>query len=206
MAEDFDPEAFQLQNDTSLQTVMRCRKAQRLKEAGWSDEDIAIACRLPVRLVPMAIEVANGRHEDFSDDDLNESILFLLKEQLAGLQEIFRNPGFIYDVKGELVLGPDGQPMINTERQIQAQREMSRVIEAIRRLKGSDAPQRRVLSIEELDRQRTAIRYIEELKPREIANLDIQEGEIVYDPEGDSLTLGDGGVVRDNEEGDGNQR
>jgi hypothetical protein len=190
---DFDAEALQLASDQSLATIMRCHKAKRLRQLGLTDEEIALQCRIAVRLVDVAVETAKDRHEDFTDEDLAESLMYTLQQQLTGLQEIFRNPGWMYDVKGDALLGPDDQWQPNTERQLQAQREASRVIEGIRKLKGSDAPVRRHMTVEEIHRQETAIRVLATLRPDEIAGLDVVDGEIVYD--GPDLLLGDGGVV-----------
>lgn len=191
----FDPEAFQLQNDTSLGNYAKCAKARRMREAGFSDSDIAKACRIPERLVDVAVQAARVKHDDFvNEEDLTEGIFAIMMDQLGMLQEICRNPGFVHDVRGQLVLGPDGQPMLNTERQIQAQRELSRVIEAIRRLRGSDAPVRRHLTVEELGRRDTAFRIIQMLRPQQLEGLVTDEdGELAY--EGESLQLGDGGLA-----------
>lgn len=197
---DFDPEALQLQSDSSLPVMMRIHKVLRLHRAGWTDEQVAEACRMPVRLVPIAIEVGLQRHEDFADDDLNEALLASMMGDLARMDEIARNPGWMYDVKGDPLLGPDEQWQPNTERQIQAQREKSRLVEAIRKLKGSDAPVRRYLTVEEIARNDTARNVLAILRPQEAAALDVVDGEIVYDRDGPPLRLGDGGLVPEDED------
>lgn len=197
---EFDPEALQLQSDTSLPTMMRIHKVLRLHNEGWADQAIAEACRLPVRLVPIAIRVGEDRHESYDAEDLNEALLASMMGDVARMDEIARNPGWRFDVKGEHLEGPDGEWQIDTERQIQAQREKSRLVEGIRRLKGSDAPVRRHLTVEELARQETVVKVLQLLKPAEVEGLDVIDGEISYS--GPSLALGDGGIVLDDDDDD----
>lgn len=199
----FDAEAFQLQNDTSLPGLMRCLKARRLRQEGMTDAQVAEITRIPERLVPLAVQAAEERHPPINGEDLTTAAYYMYEQQLNRLQAIAVAPGFKHDVKGELMLGPDGQPEIDTERQIQAEREYSRGLESIRKLMGSDAPVRRHLSIEEVTRRGRGLELLEQLEtPRAIAAVDVVDGEVVYDPNGPSLTLGDGGLLGEDDEGE----
>jgi hypothetical protein len=192
----FDAEAFQIQNDTSLPGLMRCLKARRLRQEGMTDQQVAEIIRIPVQLVGLAVQAAEERHPPINGEDLTQATYFMYEQQLGRLQVIASEPGFKHDVKGALMEGPDGRPELDTERQIQAEREISRALESVRRLMGSDAPVRRHLSIEEIGRRDRGLELLEQLKsPLAIGAVDIVDGEVVYDRDGPSLTLGDGGLL-----------
>lgn len=191
--------ALEFSSDTSLPGLMRALKARTMHRDGKSDQEIADAINVPVELVPLAIEVAEDRHPSFSVEDLTSAMMYKYQQKIGVLEGISANPGFRHDVKGDLMYGPDGQPEIDTERQIQAQREISRDMEALRKLTGTDAPVKRHLSIEEITRKESVRMLAQQLTLPEIEALDIVDGEIVYSNEGPSLQLGDGGLMREDE-------
>src|SRR5215472_10671393 len=183
MTPDFDPEAFQLQNDQTLAGVLRCLKAKRLRELGIDDVTIADACGIPVRLVQIAVDTADRRHPEEDPEDLTAAMDFKMRDWLGKAEDILSDPGFRYDVKGELLQGPDGSPQIDTERQVQALRETMRLAEGIRKLRGIDAPVKRHLTVEEIGRKQDVRMLIERLRmaPEALAALEVVEGEIVYE-------------------------
>lgn len=193
---------LEVTSDLTLPGLLRCLKARRMRGEGIPDEEIALAIKLPVELVQVVIDAAEDRHPPVNGEDLTTAAFYNYQLQLDRLDLIAREPGFKHDVKGELVAGPDGEPEIDTERQIQAEREISRTWESIRRLMGSDAPQRRHLTIEEIQRKENVRMLAQQLTTAEIANLDIVDGEIVYETGGPSLQLGEGGLVRDDDRED----
>jgi hypothetical protein len=83
----------------------------------------------------------------------------IMMEVIGGLHETFRHPGYVVDVKGSLVRGPDGQYLENTDARIKAGAAIVKAIESQRRLHGVDAPARRQPTKDEneLDEQLRAI-------------------------------------------------
>jgi hypothetical protein len=58
--------------------------------------------------------------------------------------ETIRNPGYLYDVKGDLVSGPDGGFLENISERTKAQTEWRHIQESARKLLGIDAPQKKI--------------------------------------------------------------
>jgi hypothetical protein len=83
----------------------------------------------------------------------------IVMEIIGGLHDTFRNPGFVFDVKGSLVRGPDGEYLEDTDAKIKAGVAIGKMIESQRRLHGVDAPARRQPTKDEteLDEQLLAI-------------------------------------------------
>jgi hypothetical protein len=67
----------------------------------------------------------------------------LAMDVIGGLHDTFRHPGYVVDVKGSLVRGPDGQYLEDTDARIKAGTAIIKAIESQRRLHGIDAPARR---------------------------------------------------------------
>ena len=67
-----------------------------------------------------------------------------LLKQLEVSNDTIRHPGYLYDVKGNLVEGPDGGYQENISERTKAQDLHRHLQESARRLLGVDAPQRKV--------------------------------------------------------------
>jgi hypothetical protein len=79
---------------------------------------------------------------DLSHADYDAVMARLLLLQLPSLLQSIRDPGFAYDVKGQLVRDPDGRAMPDRRAKIEAHAELRRTIESIRLHKGLNKPAR----------------------------------------------------------------
>jgi hypothetical protein len=80
---------------------------------------------------------------DSSDAAMRAYTLRILAEQAESSKAIISFPGYQWDVKGGLLLNPDGSPAVNTEALLKAQAELRQILKAVRELRGLDAPSRK---------------------------------------------------------------
>ena len=117
--------------------------AIRYKSQGKSDREIAdlLGYSSPTN-VQAAIQYAMRRYVPFEVAEYAKVILAEHFRDLERLEAIIEQPGYKYDIKGDLVARPDGEYLEDEDVRIAALTEKRKVEESIRRLTGTDAPKR----------------------------------------------------------------
>lgn len=117
--------------------------AIRYKSQGKSDAEIAdILGYSSPAMVSNAIKYAMRRYVPFEVAEYAKVILAEHFRDLERLEALIEQPGYKFDIKGDLVTGPDGEFLEDEDVRIAALTEKRKTEESIRRLTGTDAPKR----------------------------------------------------------------
>jgi hypothetical protein len=171
-------------NVSESQRNLRAITALRMRRNGADNKRIAKALgyKSPSSVATLIGDALRDHTYDPHEVEVyRDYFLAELMQQGEIAVETVRNPGYLYDVKGELVMGPDGQFLENISERTKAQTEWRHIQESARKLLGIDAPQKKI-------RKNTII--IKNI--REAAE---QLGIVVDDETGGSLDIVDAQVI-----------
>lgn len=114
---------------------------------------------------------------------VRDYLMSLHLQHLEAAQQIVDSPGYLHDLKGDLVREPDGSFSPDIPGRTRALEEMRHGLESVRRLLGTDAPQQKQITIEETRVDRTIEelqrRILEQARRRELDNA--VEAEVIED-------------------------
>jgi hypothetical protein len=117
--------------------------AIRYKSQGKTDAEIAeILGYSTAQNVRSAIQYAMRRYVPFEVAEYAKVILAEHFRDLERLELLIEHPGYKFDIKGDLITGPDGEFLEDEDVRIAALTEKRKTEESIRRLTGADAPKR----------------------------------------------------------------
>lgn len=158
------------------QRNLRAITALRMRRNGASNRQIAQALgyKSPTSVSALIGDaLKNHRYDQHEVEVYRDYFLAELIHQAEIAVETIRNPGYLYDVKGELIMGPDGQFLENISERTKAQTEWRHMQESARKLLGVDAPQRKVR------KDTIIIRHVREMA--EQLGIDINDAEAAMD-------------------------
>lgn len=126
-----------------FQAQLRLVAALRLHEAGKSFTEIA--AELGFANASVARQAMAYGLKKYAEFEVREYAKIIIGEHLDDLertQDVIDNPGYRYDVKGELVTDPDGKFLEDETVRLAGLTEKRKQLESLRRLLGTDAPKR----------------------------------------------------------------
>lgn len=134
-------------NVSESQRNLRAITALRMRKNGADNRQIAKALgyKSPNSVTALIGDaLRNHVYDQHEIEVYRDFFLAELIQQGEIALETIRNPGYLYDVKGELVQGPDGEFLANISERTKAQTEFRHMQESARKLLGIDAPQKKI--------------------------------------------------------------
>lgn len=92
---------------------------------------------------------ARGEHngvvdlETLSPKELQSLALNVIGKQMERAAETISKPGYRFDVKGDLLIDPNGEPVSDVDQVTKAQAELRQWLKSLREIKGLDAPSKK---------------------------------------------------------------
>lgn len=175
-------------NVPESQRNLRAITALRMRRNGASNTQIAKALgyKSPSSVTALIGDALKSHQYDRHEVEVyRDYFLAELIQQGEIATETIRNPGYLYDVKGDLISGPDGEFLPNISERTKAQTEWRHIQESARKLLGVDAPQKKIR------KNTTIIKHINEVAGLLGYEVEDEEGMDIVDGEFRQLPAGE---------------
>lgn len=175
-----------------LDAALRAVSIMRLYSEGKNFTEIAATLGYrSADAARAAYRVACDKYISYQAQEYGKVILSEHVNDIGKIDAVIEKPGYIHDVKGALVNGPDGEFLEDENVRLQALDLRRKTLESIRRMTGVDAPKKTELDIqmgqELADRIKATLGKFEALaagmsvSPDQLPDDDIVEGYVLGD-------------------------